>query len=362
MQVRIDTSRAQASVDNIAVRARAIMEDSEHLLKRVRAIGWGMQTQMSDTVRKETKNVEEDLSNLRNEMNKLEAYMRELSAYISEYNRCGYAGSVLTYHHADVDTYDINTYLNRTRDVASSTSSFGYAFEDDYRNISSQLDSGIYRLDDNHAQCAGAMSSLKDKIYSAEHRLQEYQAKLAALDQKRVDLEARIRAALEKASAARANADAVYVPPYHWWTDSDGVRHDNSAERAAAISRRDRYLAEAARYEAEAARLQTELNQVLREIAEVKEYISYLQGLLAQMRSTEIELSAHLNELEKSRSALYQCRESLKSLCDKCMAQCHALSRNCSNAENNLVQAISALNKYEMTVLSNPQIQEWRLF
>ena len=338
------------------------MHDSEELLKKVRNIGRGMQTQMSDTVRNETKKVEEDLGNLQKEMLKLEAYMKELSSYIAEYNRCGYAGSVHSSYHADVDTRDIYTYLDSTRTVAGSVTSFRYAFDEDYKNITSQIDGAMYRLDDNHAQCGGALSSLHDKIYSAEHRLQECQSKLAAREKRKHDLETRIKAELERARAARANAAAVYVPPYRSWTDDDGRVHDNSAERAAAINTKNRYLAEAARHEAEASRLQSELNQVLREIQEVRERIAYLQNLLAQMRATDAELRAHLSELEKSRSALYKCRESLKSIHGDCMSQCYALSNECSNAENNLTQAISALNKYENTVLSGPLLQEWRFF
>lgn len=338
------------------------MYNSEELLKKVRNIGRGMQTQMSDTVRTETKKVEDDLSNLRKEMLKLDAYMKELSSYIAEYNRCGYGGAALSSYHADVDTRDITLYLEYTRTVASSVTSFRYAFEEDYKRIASELDGAMYRLDDNHAQCGGALSSLHDKIYSAEHRLEECKTKLAGLERRLRDLQERIRAALERARAARANAAAIHIPPYWSWTDDDGKVHDNSAERAAAINAKNRYLAEAARHEAEAARLQNEANQVMREIEEVRARIVYLQNLLTQMRATDAELRAHLNELSRCRGLLYKCRESLKSIRESCMSQCYALNHECANAESNLVQAISSLNNYENTVLSGPQLQEWRFF
>lgn len=362
MQVRIDTSHAQSGVERIEKAARDIMRNSEKLLKKVRNTGRGMQTQMHDTVYKETKRIESDLENLHNEMRKLEAYMQMLSSYIAEYNRCGYPGSVCGPYHADVDTLDISAYLDSTRDVADRVNSVRCTADEDHARITNQIDSAIYRLDDNHAQCDGALSSLHDKIYSAEARLQECRAKLAALEEKKRDLENRIRAARERAETAYRNAAAVYIPPPQSWSDSDGTVHNNSAEIAAAISRKNGYLAEAARYEAEAARLQDELNGVVREIVEVCERINYLENLLSQMRITEAELQSHLRELEMSRGALYKCRGSLNSVHADCDSSCHEFNRQCADVAENLVRANSALNNYDDTVLSDPRIQGWRLF
>lgn len=362
MQVYIDTFRAQNAVQSISDRARTIMNDSENLLKQVRRIGNGMQTEHADQVLKTVKQVEEDLSLLRSEMIKLQAYMQELSTYIANYSRCSYHQSVMTTNYANVDTYEVYAYLNNTKEVTGRAVSFQNVFDDEYVRIRQQLDSGIYKLDENRSKCTEALSALTEKIEHAQHKLQELEMKLAQLERRLRELQARIQELLRKAQSARAAAAAVHVPPLRTWTDEDGNVHDNSAEVHAAMQRKQQLLNEAAHYEAETARLQAEANLVAQEIAEVRSQIEYVRSVLAQMRATQSELKAHLAELAQRRQALSDCRNTMRSIHSSCMEQCATVRKECADAEQKLTQAVAELDRYTSALISDPALKHWRLF
>ena len=362
MRVHIDTNQAQSAVQAISDHASTIMDGSEALMRQTRKIGKQMQTQMADTVLKSVKEIETDLGHLRNEMYKLQGYMRELSTYIAQYSNCGYKYSVMTNHYANVTTHEVAEFRYRTQEVTEKTVTFQNVFDEECVRIRQELDSGIYKLDENHSACSQARTSLVQKIEHAQYKLQELQMKLEGLERRLRELQAQIQELRRKAQAARAAAAAVPVPPLRTWTDDDGNHHSNAAEVNAAQAKKQAYLAEAARYDAEADRLQVEANQVAQEIAAVRAEIEYVKSVLAQMQATEAELRAHLAELTRNREALSQCRTTVNKIHSFCMEQCATMRKECTEAESNLSRAAMELDGYTGTLISDPALCKWRLF
>lgn len=362
MQVYIDTFRAQSAVQTISERAHVLMEDSEKLLKRVRRVTNGMQTEHADKTMKTVKEVEADLSLLRSEMTKLQAYMGELSAYIANYSRCGYHNSVMTNNYANVATEEVHFYLNNTKEFYSKTVSFQYQFDEEYTRIRQQLDSGIYKLEEDHAKCMDAQSVLTGKIERAQHKLEELQMKLEQLRRRLQELNAQINSLRARARDLRRAAAAVYIPPLRVWTDDDGNTHDNSQEVQAAQAHKARLLREAEQCDQQANVLQQEANLVQQEIDMVRAQIDELIILLQQMRETAIQLSLHLAEVNQCRQKLSDCRNSLHTIHSSCMDQCNSMRRECVEAEANLTRAAAELDQYVSVLLNDPKLRDWRLF
>ena len=362
MQVYIDTFRAQSAVQSIADRARTLMEDSENLLKRVRRVTNGMQTEHADTTMKTVKEVEADLSLLRSEMTKLQAYMSELSAYIANYNCCSYHNSVMTRNYANVSTEEVHFYLNNAKDFSEKTVSFQYQFDEEYTRMRQQLDGGIARLDEDIARCNEAQNVLTGKIERAEHKLEQLQMKLEQLRRRLKELNSKIESLRARARDLRRAAAAVYIPPLRVWTDDDGNTYDNSQEVQAAQAHKARLLREADEYDQEANQVQLEANQVQLEIDAVIAQIDQLTALLTQMRETAIQLSYHLTEVNQRRQQLSDCRNNLRSIHSSCMDQCNSTRRECNDATDRLTRAAAELNQYTNVMLADPSLRDWRLF
>ena len=362
MQVHIDTFRAQNVVQSISDRAHTIMIDSENLLKRVRRVTNSMQTEHADKTLKTVKEVEADLNLLHGEMIKLQAYMQELSAHIANYSRCGYHNSVMTNNYANVATEEVHFYLNNTKEFSNRTVSFQYIFDEEYTRMRQQLDSGIYKLDEDHAKCMEADSLLTEKIERAQHKLEDLQMKLEQLRRRLQELTSRIAFLRDRARSARAAAAAVHIPELRMWTDSSGNTYTNESDVKAAEQHKRRLLEEAAQYDQEANVLQQEANLVQQEIDVVRAQIDELIILLQQMRETSIQLSLHLAEVAQRRQALSNCRNTLRSIHESCMDQCTTMRRECTEAQDNLTRAAAELEQYTSVLLSDPFLRQWRLF